>query len=195
MPGFGAISEYAVSESPDIASFIGRVGGSLSVTSLIVPDGPDKEGILVRSTSALWDEMAKVFAADWSQARLLTPEQWEEMFAGAFKRQGFEKVVLTPRSGDLGRDVIATSTGVGSVKIIGSMKAYSPGNVVSYDHVRSLVGVMSMESDVSKGIVATTSDYPPNIMQDRLIAPLLPTRLELLNGAKLQQWLDALRTR
>jgi HJR/Mrr/RecB family endonuclease len=35
-------------------------------------------------------------------------ERLEELVAGAYKRAGFEEVTLTPRSGDHGRDVIAT---------------------------------------------------------------------------------------
>jgi restriction system protein len=69
------------------------------------------------------------------------------------------------------------------------VKAYAPGNTVSYDDVRALLGVMSGEQDVSKGIVTTTSDFPPKIKDDPFIKPFLPTRLELVNGTALQQWL------
>jgi restriction system protein len=56
-------------------------------------------------------------------------------------------------------------------------------------NVRALMGVLASERDASKGVITTTSDFPPLIESDRLIAPLLPTRLELVSGAKLQQWL------
>jgi restriction system protein len=78
------------------------------------------------------------------------------------------------------------------VKIIGSVKAYKPGHLVSYDAVRALIGVMNSERDTSKGIITTTSDFPPRIASDPSIAPYLPYRLELLNGAALQKWLAAL---
>jgi restriction system protein len=77
----------------------------------------------------------------------LPPEKWEEIIAGAFKRARYDEVILTPRSGDHGRDVIAVKHGVGCVKIIGSVKAYKPGNLVPYDTVRSLIGVMSGERE------------------------------------------------
>jgi restriction system protein len=112
--------------------------------------------------------------------------------AGAFRNYGFDQVILTPRSGDKGRDVIANRYGVGCAKIIGSVKANRPGNLVSYDDVRALLGVMSGERDVSKGIIATTSDFPPRIRQDPFIAPFLPTRLELMNGIQLKRWLTDL---
>jgi restriction system protein len=48
------------------------------------------------------------------------------------------------------------------------------------------------ERDTSKGIIATTSEFPPNIAKDPFIAPFLPTRLELLPGNKLRAWLAEL---
>jgi restriction system protein len=48
---------------------------------------------------------------------------------------------------------------------------------------------MSGERDVSKGIITTTSDFPPRIADDPFIKPFLPTRLELVNGTALRQWL------
>ncbi len=61
-----------------------------------------------------------------------------------------------------------------------------------YDDVRALTGVMTGERDVSKGIITTTSDFPPRIGEDPFIAPFLPTRLELVNGLELQKWLSDL---
>jgi restriction system protein len=55
--------------------------------------------------------------------------------------------------------------------------------------VRSLLGVTSGELNTSKGILTTTSDFAPRIPTDPFIQPFLPTRLELMNGARLKQWL------
>jgi restriction system protein len=74
------------------------------------------------------------------------------------------------------------------------VKAYKPGKLVRYDDVRALLGVMSGEPDTSKGIITTTSDFPPNIRSDPYIAPFLPTRLELMNGEQLRTWLTDLAT-
>jgi restriction system protein len=164
----------------------------LSLSGIIIPERKVAEGILLKSTSAVWKEIAEKLGTDWTLAYQISPEIWEEIVAGAFKKSGYE-VVLTPRSGDHGRDVIATRSGVGCVKIIGSVKAYRPDNLVPYDHVRSLIGVMTGERDVSKGIIMTTSDFPPNIEHDPFIAPFLPTRLELMNGQKLQNWLNEIQ--
>jgi restriction system protein len=165
---------------------------SLTVSSFIIPERAVHEGVLIRSTSDLWTEIVQKLGSDWSQAFHLKPEQWEELIAGAFKKAGYDDVTLTPRSGDHGRDVIAVKHGVGCVKIIGSVKAYKPGLLVDYDAIRALLGVMSGERDVSKGIITTTSDFPPRVGEDPFIKPFIPTRLELINGKNLQRWLTEL---
>lgn len=195
MPGFGAVGEFAVGEVPDTLSaqiVKSKDSVHLTISSLIVPDAKTASGILIKSTSVVWAEIVDRLKSDWSKAHEFTPSQWEEIVAGAFKKANFDEVTLTPRSGDHGRDVIAIKKGIGCIKIIGSVKAYAPGNIVGYDDVRALLGVMSGERDVSKGIIATTSDFPPLIQSDPFIAPFMPTRLELMNGTQLQEWLREL---
>ena len=165
---------------------------SITVSSLIIPDGRTNEGTLISSTSVIWDEIARLLANDWSVASQIPSDKWEDLVAGAFHKAGYDEVILTPRSGDHGRDVIAIKRGIGCVKIIGSVKAYKPGNLVPYDDIRALLGVMSGERDVSKGIISTTSGFPPLVEKDPFIAPFMPTRLELMDGEKLQQWLKDL---
>jgi len=72
------------------------------------------------------------------------------------------------------------------------VKRYSPGNLVSYDDIRALLGVLGGEHDASKGIITTTSDFPPRVNEDKFIRQYLPTRLELMNGQELQKWLQEL---
>jgi restriction system protein len=104
-------------------------------------------------------------------------------------------VVLTRRSGDDGRDVIATTKGVGCIKILGSVKAYKPGHLVTHEHVREILGVLLAEPNASKAIITTTSDFAPKIRSNPRIATFLPTRLELMNGEQLQKWLADLTKR
>ncbi|MDN5003975.1 restriction endonuclease [Bradyrhizobium sp. GCM10027634] len=162
---------------------------SLVMQGLIIPEDKVNEGILVKSTSTVWMEIAKILArGDWEQAAQLTPTQWEELIAGAYDRAGYQ-VILTPRSGDFGRDIIATTRGVGSVRILGSVKRYAPGHLVDAEACRSLLGVLSGDPKASKGIITTTSDFAPRVRTDPFIAPFLPTRLELMNGSELKKWL------
>jgi hypothetical protein len=111
---------------------------ALVLTGIIIPEGRTADGMLIKSTSAVWDEIVKALGANWSVAPEIPHEKWEEIVAGAFKKDGYDEVTLTPRSGDFGRDVIAIRRGIGRVKIIGSVKAYAPGNLVRYDDVRRL---------------------------------------------------------
>lgn len=192
----GRASERVVSPT-EIADFINRIAGtaaapSLAISSVIIPESKTTEGVLIRSTTVLWTEIVQKLGQNWEKAFEIDSTTWEEIIAGAFTKEGYDEVTLTPRTGDHGRDVIAIRKGVGSIKVIGSVKAYHPGLIVSYDHVRSLLGVMMGERDTSKGIITTTSDFPPKIMEDPFIAPFVPYRLELINGEKLQKWLKEL---
>jgi restriction system protein len=183
-----ARTQVGATASAQISTDHATQNSTLVVSSLIIPDGKTASGTLIKSVSATWYEIVRYVGSDWANAHKVPADKWEEIVAGAFTRADYE-VTLTPRSGDHGRDVIAIKRGFGCVKIIGSVKAYAPRNIVPYDDVRALLGVMSGEQDVSKGIVTTTSDFPPKIKDDPFIKPFLPTRLELVNGTALRQWL------
>jgi restriction system protein len=114
----------------------------------------------------------------------------EELVAGAYKRQGCPQVELTPRSGDKGRDVIATWPGIGSVRIIDQVKAYGQGRKVPADDVRALLGVLTRDLNVSKGIVTTTSSFAPGVEDE--MKPFMPNRFELKDGPRLVEWLKSL---
>jgi restriction system protein len=202
MLGFGPLASESLGASPrELVSGLMQSTDkvALNVSTLIIPENSlivaDKkvaEGRLISSTSVIWEEVVRRLASDWSMAQQLTPQQWEELVAGAFKNAGYDDVILTPRSGDHGRDIIATKHGVGCVKVLGSVKAYKPGNLVPYADIRELIGVLTADRAASKGIITTTSDFPPKVMDDPSIAPFVPTRLELMNGQGLQRWLGSL---
>jgi restriction system protein len=183
---------YALTAAAAILTAEASRRATLSVSSVIIPERSTAEGTLVKSTSLVWGEIVQALGEDWTLAYQLPPERWEEIVAGAFKKAQYDEVTLTPRSRDYGRGVIAIKRGIGCIKIIGSVKRYAPGNLVEYDDIRALLGVLSGERDASKGIIATTSDFPPRLNEDRIIAPFLPTRLELMNGEVLQKWLQDL---
>lgn len=164
----------------------------LKSSILIIPKKKTAEGVLISSTSLMWAEIVAWLQNRWDDAYQIPPEKWEEIVAGAFHKAGFDEVTLTPRSGDFGRDVIAIKNGFGSMKVIGSVKAYAPDRRVRQDDVRALLGVMSGEQNVSKGIITTTGKFAPRIKLDPYIKPFLPTRLELIDGDELRVWLSSL---
>jgi restriction system protein len=125
----------------------------------------------------------------------IDPFKLEEIIAGAYKREGFDEVVLTPRSGDKGRDVVATKRGVGSIRIFDQVKAYSPRHLVPADEVRAMIGVITGAHNVSKGIITTTSEFASRVRDDPYIKPFIPYRLELKPRDDLLTWLEGLSGR
>ncbi len=81
--------------------------------------------------------------------------------------------------------VIAEKRGLGVVRVIDQVKAYKPTHLVSAN-VRALMGVLHTDG-ASKGFVTTTSDFAPRLREDPLISPLIPSRLELINGPQLRE--------
>ena len=163
---------------------------ALAVSSVIETYGQTSDGPLIHALDTTWRCIVKRLNRDWKEAMMIPSRVWEEMIAAAFDQEGYDEVILTPQSGDHGRDVIAIRRGIGCVRIIGSVKAYKPGHLVTHDDVRALAGVLHGDPKASKGIITTTSDFAPRIGTDPYIAPLMPFRLELMNGNALQSWLS-----
>jgi restriction system protein len=170
----------------------GRSTTALVVQALVESYGQTAEGSLIKAVVLPWRSVIRRLEKDWSMAFQIPPRIWEEMIAAAFDQEGYDEVTLTPRSKDRGRDVIAVKHGIGCIRIIDSVKAYKPSHLVKHDDVRALLGVLSGDLKASKGIVTTTSDFAPGIATDPLIAPFVPTRLELMNGEILKRWLTKL---
>jgi restriction system protein len=152
--------------------------------TVIVHGDRTNEGRMVEAAALPWFDIIALIQKDPAAAYLIPPERWEEIVAGAYKRAGFEEVIITPRSGDYGRDVIAIKKGLGVVRIIDQVKAYKPSLLVTADDIRALMGVLQTDG-VSKGYLTTTSSFAPGIKTDPLIIPLMPSRLELVDGKTL----------
>ena len=159
--------------------------------AVIIPGEKTPEGQLIEAIALPWFEIielmqrspATIYEIDW--------RKWEEIIVGAYRQQGFD-VVLTPRSNDKGRDIIATSKGLGSVRFFDQVKAYRPGHAVEAEEVRAMVGVLSIEPNVSKGLVTTTSSFAPGVLKDPEIARFVPYRLELKARDELLAWLASI---
>jgi restriction system protein len=149
------------------------------------------EGKLVTATGEMWRQVLEILRQNPDAAYEIDPHQWEEIIAGAYEKEGYE-VVLTPRSGDFGRDIIATKNGVGSVRIYDQVKAYKPGTIVPADDAAHMIGTLTAFQNVSKGIITTTSTFAPRILEDPRVKPFLPYRLELRDRDALLPWLTSL---
>jgi restriction system protein len=148
------------------------------------------EGHIVAGVTIAWEEIVEAFRRDPSLMYSFEPRKMEEIVAGAYQREGFE-VVLTPRSADGGKDVIATRRGDYQIRIFDQVKRYSLGHKVTADEVRAMIGVMHAHHDVNKVFVTTTSDFAPGVREDPTIKPFLPTRLQLRDGDDLRRWLES----
>jgi restriction system protein len=121
----------------------------------------------------------------------------EEMVAAAWDQADAAEVILTPRSEDLGRDVVATFKDVGKFRNVGTLrlldrvKRYSPTNLVTAEHARALLGVVEADK-ATKVYLTTTSDFAPELHEDRLLKPYIGARLELVNRTRLLAWFEGL---
>ena len=161
---------------PPLPLLVGSTIPSLLLQTVIVPGAPTNEGTLIEAVALPWFDIVAFLKTDPSIAFQLSWEKWEEIIAGAYKKAGFDEVTLTPRSGDLGRDVIATKRGIGSVRVIDQVKAYTPPRLVTANDVRALVGVLEMDG-AAKGFLSTTSDFAPKIRSDALLKKVIPSRI------------------
>ena len=177
-------------------SAVGSVGGiartNILLPALVVPVNRGTEGQLIQAVAVPWFEIIDLMEKDPDAVYRIHWRNWEEIIAGAYTQAGFDEVVLTPRSNDKGRDVIATKYGVGCIRFFDQVKAYGPDHVVTADDVRAMLGVITGAGNVSKGIVTTTSEFAPGVEEDEYIKPFIPFRLELKPRDKLIPWLESL---
>ena len=155
--------------------------------------GTVTEGDLIVAIAPVWRQLVSELSKNPGAIYQLGPRKVEELIAAGYEREGWDDVVLTPRSGDGGFDVMATKHGFGAIRIIDQVKALSPGHRVTADDVRALLGVLGAKREVSKGIVTTTAEFAPRLRDDDYIKPYLPTRLELRDLADLLNWFGRLQ--
>ena len=96
-----------------------------------------------------------------TEVRNITPRQFEEFIAELLNELGFNNVILTPRSGDGGKDVIASHSVEGiPLTFYFECKKYAESNKIQLETMRSLLGTVAHDSrKVNKGILVTTSTF------------------------------------
>lgn len=166
-----------------------RLPGFMVQAAVIKLDRKVSDGIIVEAVTLPWFEIISHIRKDPSFLFQIPWRKLEELIAGAYEREGWDEVILTPSSGDGGRDIIAVRHAICRVRIIDQIKAYAPDRFVTANDVRALLGVLSSDQNVSKGFVTTTARFAPKINEDLSIKPFIPYRLELKNGTRLRRWL------
>jgi restriction system protein len=151
-----------------------------------------QEGVLVRAVGFAWLEFVAAMLHDPRIMYDVDPRKLEELIAGGWKRAGADEVILTPRSGDGGKDVIATFAKAGRVRLFDQVKRYAPDHLVTAEEVRTMLGVLHIEGNVSKVFVTTTSEFAPGIARDDGIQRYIPGKLELRPRGVLLPWIEEL---
>jgi hypothetical protein len=100
-------NQIALSEPTAIGRFLDLLTFNdtkphVTLSGVIIPDKKVHEGVLIESVSFVWVEIVEKLKGDWSKAHEISPDVWEEIIAGAYKRAGYDEVTLTPRSAGAG---------------------------------------------------------------------------------------------
>jgi len=175
-----------------LASITAAATPSILVQAVVTLGERIEDGHILLAVAPAWAEIIRIIEKDPDALFKIHHRKLEEMIAGAYEKAGFDEVILTPRSGDLGRDVIATRKDWGQVRFIDQVKAYKRNHLVTAEEVRALGFVLASDQNATKGFVTTTSDFAPLIADDPLIKPHMPYRIELVNGTTLVKRLSGL---
>ena len=110
--------------------------------------------------------------------RRLQARRFEEFIAALIDQLGFEDVVLTPESGDGGRDVLAAKRLHGLKMVFAfECKRYAPHNPVGPDIARALLGTISHGATrATQGVIVTTSYFTPAAKEFIVTEPSLDAR-------------------
>lgn len=125
--------------------------------------------------------------------RKLSPREFEEMTAELLNGLGFENVILTPRSGDGGRDVVAVRRVKGIPLLFAfECKRYAEGRRVQLATLRALLGTVShARTKANIGVLVTTSRFSRGAREFILSEALIDGK----DFADLVRWLRQYRPR
>jgi len=160
-------------------------------TDVVMLGEKTEEGELVKSVRQTWGEIVKQIRLqnDFLFEFTKVSRAFEMFLAATYRMDGFDEVILTPRSNDRGRDVIASKTGR---RILEQAKAYGVRRRVTHEEVRAMGFVVQRDKIPSKGAITTTSDFAPTIYTSDEFQGFVPDILELRNGSRLSEWLFSL---
>jgi len=122
---------------------------------------PEEQRSRIVRADGLPLSLVRAILASPADLHALTPRQFESLIAEVVGKLGFSEVILTPRTGDGGKDVVASTLVAGiPFTVYFECKKYAAGNKVEVGLVRSLLGVVaSRASQADKGVLVTTSTF------------------------------------
>jgi hypothetical protein len=175
---------FGVLQSRALAISVPRI----ILKTLVIAGDKTKEGTLVKGVTALWFEVIRLVENDPDSIHRIDCWKWEEILAGAYKLEGRDKVILTPKKGDKGIDVIVEWQDKSQLRflLLDQMKAYKPRHLIGPDEIREMKGVLLDHPEASKALITTTADFTPGAFE---AAAHLAPRLELRPRDRLLTWL------
>ena len=156
---------------------------TLVMQTLIISETKTADGMLIQAVTIPWKEILKLIKDDPNLIYQIDPWKWEEIIAGSYRASGlFDEVVLTPRSGDHGIDVIATRHGFCSIRCIESVKRYTPGKVVTANDVQALALKVLANHNVTKGLFLRPGNSHRGLRMTPTSSRSFPTALNWSTG-------------
>jgi predicted RNA-binding Zn-ribbon protein involved in translation (DUF1610 family) len=174
--------EFGWTVEAAIAKGIRNSESDLLIAALVKPIDVANEGVYVEAIRPAYEAIVKVLLQNPKERFNFGDRKLEEFIAAMYETVGYS-VILTPRSGDKGFDVIAEKRDMVSIRIVEQVKRYKEGRVVKSDEVTALLGRLDHGlPNCSKGIVTTTAKFAPRILDDPAIAAVCPYRIEMVDG-------------
>ncbi len=129
----------------------------------LLSDGSEESAIIIPRLQVVNNLPVRVMRAILADPRLLLgidPYHFEKVVAELLSAQGFQNIQVTKRSGDGGKDILATQFVAGiPVFFCFECKRYTKKRI-GVDIMRSLLGAVSMKSsNFNKGVLVTTSSF------------------------------------
>lgn len=143
---------------------------------------------LLRRVNYLPFDLIRRFRSEPALMREISPRDFEMVVAELLLRLEFDDVVLTPRSNDGGKDIVARRT-VNDIpmKFFFECKRYGPDRKVGIPELRSLLGSVAQHgAEANIGVLATTSTFT----RDGIEMIASDARLDGKNIHDLGAWLD-----
>lgn len=160
--GFASQLEALSAASRFIGEFqIDDDGDDETSTSIITDESDESASIVARIELVRWlpIELMKAIAANPELMRGMNPLDFEKLVANLLEVQGFENIQLTKRSGDGGRDIIATRH-VAGIPVLFAFECKRYTDKISVDIMRGLLGsLVASDTKANKGVLVTTSTF------------------------------------
>jgi hypothetical protein len=185
-----------ISQKVDVSASIEILSAELLLqTAIISRMAHTEEGALIKAIDMPLMMIIAELQKDPDFLRKISWDKMEELIAAKYASEGWT-VELTHRGqrGDKGRDIIAVRDDFAAIRIVDQIKTFDSGRRVRATDIQAMIGVLTLDPNISKGYVTTTAEFAPGVLKDESIKRFMPYRLELRDGRKLLDFLTSKKT-